>query len=312
MTRARRLRAAAERSRFAQKAGTMKGQSALIVCPLLAAAPLACAALFTASPAAAEVEPKMTAPEAPRPDAPEPRPEAPWPLHRAPRPWLYAADPTAPAPLDVVASLGLGYAQVDRGAARPFAADVAHAGAVFNVSGEIGLARFASAYVEGLLAGQGDGTPVAAGAVIGANFFPLAGRIPFDVAISAGYLRELGSDNGIWARVAVAGDIGRVRLSFTALGEHVFAENRDGVDVLLTSGASVAIAPFFRAGAEYVVQDLEGAWDPEEADGGIRHFVGANAILLLARNVQLAAGPALGLSEASPRLLGRLNATYVF
>jgi hypothetical protein len=290
----------------------MKGQSARIVRLLLAAAPLACAALFPAAPAAAEVEPPLAAPEAPRPDAPEPRPEAPWPLHRAPRPWLYAADPTAPAPFDVVASLGVGYAQVDRGAARPFAADVAHAGAVFSASGEIGLARYASAYVEGLLAGQGDGTPVGAGAVIGANVFPLAGRIPFDAAISAGYLRELGGDNGLWARVAVAGDIGRVRLSLTALGEHVFAEGRDGVDVLLTSGASVAIAPFFRAGAEYVVQDLEGAWDPEEADGGIRHFVGANAILLLARDVQVAAGPALGLSEASPRLLGRLAATYVF
>jgi hypothetical protein len=246
------------------------------------------------------------------PDAPEPDPAGAAPFQSAPRPWLYAPDPTGPEPKHVLTSLSVGYAQVDRGAARPFAADVAHAGAVWSASAEVGLARFASVVAEGLLAGQGGGTPVSAGAMLGASFFPFAKRLPFDTAISAGYLRELGSDNGVWARVGVAGNLGPARLSFTALGEHVFAEGRDGVDVLLTTGASVAFLPWLAAGAEYVVQDLEGAWDPEEADGGIRHFVGVNGVVRLAPRVQLAAGPALGLSAASPRLLGRLTATYAF
>lgn len=237
---------------------------------------------------------------------------APASLLGTPRPWLYATDPTAPRPGGVIASLGVGYAQVNRGAARPFAADVAHAGAVFSAGGEIGLARYASLHVEGLLANHGDGSPVGAGAMVGLSAFPLAGRVPFDLSVSAGYLRELEGANGIWARAAIAGDIGRTRLTLSALGEHVFSEGRDGVDILLTSGASIALHQYVRVGAEYVVQDLEGAWDPEEADGGIRHFIGPNVILLLGRGVQIAAGPALGLSTASPRLLGRLAATYAF
>lgn len=229
-----------------------------------------------------------------------------------PRPWLYTADPTPPSPGRVLASLGVGYAQLDRGAARPFAADVAHAGAVFNASAEVGVARYVSVHAEGLLSGQGDGSPLRAGAFLGASVFPFARRLPVDVAISAGYLRELGSDNGLWGRVAVAGNIGPARLSMTALAEHVFASGRDGVDVLLTSGASVEVTSFARLGAEYVVQDLEGAWDPEEADGGIRHFIGPNAVILLGHGVQLAAGPSFGLSQGSPSLLGRLTATYAF
>ncbi|MCC6554271.1 MAG: hypothetical protein IT372_14915 [Polyangiaceae bacterium] len=250
------------------------------------------------------------APAAPTADAVQPDPAAdPW--GGARRPWLYAADPTAPAPGGVIAALGVGYAQVDRGAARPFAADVAHAGAVFDVSAEVGLARYASLHAQGLLAGEGAGEPVRAGVFAGASFFPLPAGFPVDLSLSGGYLRELGGSNGIWGRVGVAGDLGAARLSFTALGEHVLAEGRDGMDVLLTSGVSYRLGPA-RLGLEYVVQDLEGAWDPEEADGGIRHFIGPTAALELGRRVQIAAGPAFGLAQGSPDVLGRLAATYAF
>ncbi len=254
---------------------------------------------------------------APESDAPEPAEESSTPFVKSPRPWLYTADPTAPAPKQVMAMLSVGYAQINRGAARPFAADVAHAGAVFSAGGEVGLLRHLSLHAEGLLAGGGErsepgASPISAGAMLGASAFPLGGRGPVDIAISAGYLRELGSSNGLWFRGAIAGNLGRFRLSASALGEHVFEQGRDGVDVLMTAGASVRALDILSVGTEYVVQDLEGAWDPEEADGGIRHFVSANATLLLGRRVQLAVGPALGLSPNSPRFLGRMTATYAF
>lgn len=236
---------------------------------------------------------------------------SPW--DKTPRPWLYSADPTAPAPLHVLASLSVGYAQTNRGAARPFAADVAHAGAVFSANGEIGLLRQLSVSIEGLLAGQaGTTSPIGAGAMVGVNGFPLGGRGPVDISVSAGYLRELGGANGLWFRGSVAGNVGRFRLSANALGEHIFDVTRDGVDILLTAAASVKATDWLRVSTEYVVQDLEGAWDPEEADGGIRHFVSANAALLLANRVQISLGPALGLSPNSPRFLGRLTAAYAF
>lgn len=252
---------------------------------------------------------------APPADAVAPPEDGAW--HGARRPWLYMTDPTAPAPGHVIAGLAVGYAQVDRGAARPFAADVAHAGAVFDASAEVGLARAASLHAQGLLAGQGADAPVRAGVLAGASLFPLAilgkepSDRPFDLALSAGYLRELAGGNGVWGRVAAAKDLGAARLSLSALGEHVLDPGRDGIDILLTTGACYAIGPA-RLGVEYVVQDLEGAWDPEEADGGIRHFVGPTASVDLAGRAQLAAGPAFGLSAGSPQVLGRFSATYAF
>ncbi len=260
------------------------------------------------------VDPSMSVPLAAPPpaDTTEPTPK-PNPWDKTPRPWLYSADPTAPAPGRMLANLSVGYAQTNRGTARPFAADVAHAGAVFSANGEIGVLRQLSIQAEGLLAGQaGTGSPIGAGAMLGVNIMPLGGRGPVDVAISGGYLRELGGANGVWFRGAVGANAGRFRFTANALGEHIFDVTRDGVDILLTAAASVKTTDWLRLSTEYVVQDLEGAWDPEEADGGIRHFVSANAAILLANRVQISVGPALGLSPNSPRFLGRLTAAYAF
>lgn len=230
------------------------------------------------------------------------------------RPWLYSPDATAPPPGHVLVTMGVGYAQIDRGAARPFAGNIAQAGAVFGAGAEVGIFRFASVHAEGLLAGDGAGT-VNAGAMAGVTFYPLPAKSPVDVAVSAGYLRELGGGNGVWGRVTVAGDLGPVRLSLAALGEHVFEEDRDAVDLLVSTGASWKVAQLFRLGFEYVVQDLEGAFfeeEEEEADGGIRHFLSPTATFELYRRVRLSAGPAFGLSPGSPSVLGRLQAGYSF
>jgi hypothetical protein len=285
---------------------------------LLAVLAPACAFAVTFAPAASaqsasgEGGPAATEP----PPAPRPRADTVDPatsvFQGVERPWLYSADATAPPPGHVLASMGVGYAQLDRGAARPFAADIAHAGAVFSAGAEAGVFRFASLHAEGLLAG--DGAKVSAGAMAGVTFYPLPIKSPVDVGISTGYLRELGGANGIWGRVAVAGDLGPVRLQLTALGEHVFSPGRDSIDLLVSTGASYRIASFLRLGAEYVVQDLEGAWEAEEeeADGGIRHFVSPTLSLELGRRVRLTGGPAFGLSPGSPGVLGRVAAGYSF
>ncbi|MEZ4309744.1 MAG: hypothetical protein R3F14_17040, partial [Polyangiaceae bacterium] len=173
------------------------------------------------------------------------------------------------------------------------------------------LHRFVSVHAEGLL--SGDGRTVNAGAMAGASFFPLPAKSLVDIAISAGYLRELGGSDGVWGRATVAGDLGPVRLSLMGLAEHIFAEDRDPIDLLVSAGVSWRVVSFFRLGAEYVVQDLEGAWEEEEEeDGGIRHFVSPTAMLDLFHRVRLTAGPAFGLSEGSPAVAGRLQAGYSF
>jgi hypothetical protein len=130
---------------------------------------------------------------------------------------------------------------------------------------------------------------------------------------SAGYARELTGANGTWARVAITQDFGPMRLATTLHGEHIFAAGHDAVDMTAMLGANVRVAPFLRAGAEYVAQDLEGALDPEEAERGVRHFLGPSAsFTLLDERLTIAGGPAFGLSAISPRVLGRVAATYSF
>lgn len=228
------------------------------------------------------------------------------------RPWLYAPDPTAPPPGHLLTSMALGYAQIDRGAARPFAADVAHGGAVYGLGAEVGVSRFASIQAEALFSGQGPNNTVSAGTMLGVAFYPLPAKGPVALSLSGGYLRELGGGNGVWSRAAAATDLGPVRVIVTALGSHVFQPRRDSVDLLMTAGASVAVAPAVRLGVEYVVQDLEGAFDDEEADGGVRHFIGPTVSFKLASHVHILGGPAFGLSKGAPGVLGRLAAAYAF
>lgn len=226
------------------------------------------------------------------------------------RPWLFSPDATAPPPGRALATMSVGYAQIDRGAARPFAGNIAQAGAVFGAGVEVGVFRFASLHAEGLLSGSGGS--VNAGAMAGATFYPLPAKSWIDIGISIGYLRELGGSDGIWGRASASADLGPVRASVAALAEHVFAPDRDPVDLLLSAGASYRVASFFRLGAEYVVQDLEGAWEEEEEDGGIRHFLSPTATFEIYHRVRLSAGPAFGLSQGSPPIAGRLQAGYSF
>src|SRR5262245_60971609 len=128
------------------------------------AVPLAVAAIAAslAAPLRAQESPL---PAQPARDTPAPPPVSAW--DDVARPWLYTADPSAPPAGHVLASLGVSYAAVNRGAARPFAADRANAGAVMTAGAEIGLHRFVSLSAEGLLAGQGPGESVGAGAMLG-------------------------------------------------------------------------------------------------------------------------------------------------
>jgi hypothetical protein len=227
------------------------------------------------------------------------------------RPWLYASDPSAPPPGHVLASLGVGYAPVDRGGAHPFAGNVAHAGAVFNAGAEVGVLRFLSLHGEGLLAGEPD-KGVHGGGMLGVTFYPLPASSPVDLSLSGGYLRELGGGNGVWSRASIGASFHDARFVVTALGAHVFDKGRDAVDLLLTAGATYAVLPILHLGVEYSVQDLEGLWDADEVEGGVRHFLGPTASLQLARRVFLTAGPAFGLSKGSPTVLGRMAASYAF
>ncbi len=233
----------------------------------------------------------------------------------APHPGLYVGDARIAAPMHVVAVSGVSVTTTGASPTRPFASNVAHPGGAYDVGAEVGLVHRLSLEVRGATSGigatggeRGPGVGMVAGLRVA-----IVDRATTHVTASAGYLREIDGDSGAWVRLAVAEDWGDARLAFTAHGEHVVARGRDAVDVMLMAGASYRFVGPLRGGVEYVAQDLEGALDHEEAERGVRHFVGPNLSLELdRRRLTITAGPAIGLSYDSPRLLARAALAYSF
>lgn len=256
------------------------------------------------------------------------------------RTWLYADDARVPAPWHVVTMTSLSYTDTGASPTRPdspfgnsynaFAANTAQPGAMMAFGGEVGLVSHLSVVALGQ-AGAGEGAAVNAGALAGLRLqlLPIAWKNAH-LVMSAGYLREAwqgpvfddesrkwlpGSprgDNGTWGQLAFSGDVRRLRIATTLHGEHVFADGKDAADLMVNAGASYRLVGDFRVGVEYVGQDLEETF-ALRAEGGARHFVGPIASLqLLQRRLSLVAGPAVGLSATSPRLLGRLAIAYGF
>ena len=264
--------------------------------------------------------------------------------HAIDRTWLYADDAHIAAPWTVIATGSTSFTQVG---ANPFTiaavrvpvkytafdANTAQPGVMFSVGGELGIFPRVSVLATGQLGLDGEnGTN--GGAIAGVRFqaFPSAWT-HLHLVMSAGYLRESwegpvydddtgkwnpgnpNGDNGMWFQAAMSGDIGRLRLVGNVHGEHIFAEGRDPLDVMVDLGATYRLVGGFRAGVEWVGQDLEETFSPG-AEGGARMFVGPIASLQLFHDrLTIVGGPAIGASQASgeaPQFIGRIAASYGF
>jgi hypothetical protein len=234
--------------------------------------------------------------------ADEPQAEAPPVASAAPKPWLYLDDPTLPRAASAFTRVT--YTQSH---AAPFAADVARPGAVLEAGAEASLLPWLSVVATG--AGAGD----AFGGSGGLRVSLLPREASTHLVVAAGGARELSGDAAAWGRIAFGQDIGRARVGAMVHGEHAFGSSRDALDVTVSAGASAAIVGPLRAGVEWVGQDLEGAVDRDEAEGGMRHFAGPTAAVeLLGKRLTIGAGPAFGLSHNAPPIVVRGQAAYAF
>jgi hypothetical protein len=264
--------------------------------------------------------------------------------HAIDRTWLYADDAHIAAPWTVIATGSTSFTQVG---ANPFTiaavrvpvkytafdANTAQPGVMFSVGGELGIFPRVSVLATGQLGLDGEnGTN--GGAIAGVRFQLLPSTwAHLHLAVSGGYLRESwegpiydddtgkwnrgnpNGDNGMWFQAAMSGDIGRLRLVGNVHGEHIFAVGRDPLDVMVDLGATYRLVGGFRAGVEWVGQDLEETFSPG-AEGGARMFVGPIASLQLFHDrLTIVGGPAIGASQASgqaPQFIGRVAASYGF
>lgn len=229
--------------------------------------------------------------------------------HGVQRPFAYAVDPSTP----FAGEAGLEYliqgaSGVD--ATRPLPANLGGQGFVHGATISVGITDWIAPYASALVYQPMDVNDASSEVTgQGGLMFQLTDpTAAFRLGAHAGFLREFAGDVGASGRLTATYDVGRLRMVGNAHFEKIFADDRDNVDVLAFMGASVKTTEELRIGAEYVGQDLEDAIENEEAEGGARHFGAIVASLELAGgSFWITGGPAFGLNERSPDLMGRLS-----
>jgi hypothetical protein len=272
-----------------------------------------CAALL-AAPVSAE-EPAPPGGEVERglalPDAGPPPPVT--------RTWLLNDEARIPGALQSIVSTRFSYSAGDS-VSRPFASNLSLSHQTVEVGGELGLGRgFSiqaigvqgqSSLINGQAVANGDQS---VGALLGVRWSALPASFrSTQLVVSAGYLRDLNEQNGAWARLTFGQDLGAARLTASLHGEHLFSTGRDGLDLMLTAGATYRVWESLRLGVEYVGQDLEES-SGNAAEGGARHIAGpVVSATFFKDHLSVVAGPAFTLGAQPGRALVRGGLAYSF
>lgn len=236
--------------------------------------------------------------------------------HAEERPFVFTLDPSTPTAGDVTAEYAAG---VTSGVAaeRPLPSSLAHPGLVHAATVGFGATARLAPFLTGKVLQPTEIGPQAgsarAGAGGGLRWQVTRPGAPLRFALAGAGQREFGGVWVLWARAAVSYDVARVRVAGNLQAEKALARGRDEIDLMMTAGVSYRAIEGLRVGAEYVAQDLEGLVDREEAEGGARHFAGPTLALDLGGGrAQFVVGPAFGLTQQSPRLLGRAAMLFAF
>jgi hypothetical protein len=227
------------------------------------------------------------------------------------RSWLYNDPARIATPGRAVGLMRITYG--GESLTRPFSGNLATSGGLVEFGGEVGLADRLSLVAIGAQGQDGAGSGQT-GAMLGLRWslLPRAVR-KTQLVISGGVLRELQGSGGAWARLSFGQDAGRARIAASVHGERLFTAGRDAIDLIVTTGASMRLLDTVRAGIEYVGQDLEGAFDGREAEGGARHLLGPTvSAALFNERVSATVGPAVALGAGQSHLLGRVAVACQF
>ena len=142
-------------------------------------------------------------------------------------------------------------------------------------------------------------------AAVSAGLLGRVGLGPVVLHAGAGYARDYQDVDLLQLRLLGTLNRGRLGITASSLVEVPFAEGRDAVDLILGAAISYAVTPRLRLGAEALGEDLEAAWEEDEAEGGARLLVGPTAWMSLSPSVDLKLGGALTATAGGTGVLGR-------
>jgi hypothetical protein len=225
------------------------------------------------------------------------------------RPDLFMTDPSLPAPLHVIAGVGLG-SLTHTGEERPVGAGPLLP--TFNA--EVGLLSRLSLYAQGELAYNqpGQAADTNFGIAVGAHVLLTDPRArDFRVALQAAAGSDFSGQFNMQLNVAAAWEIQRLRLAGSVTGLRYFSAVSDGLDVNGTLSASYQLPMDFRLGVESIAQDMEELFQAA-AEGGTTVYVGPTLGWELAHRFEIVAGPMFGVTAGASQVLARGAASVLF
>ena len=182
------------------------------------------------------------------------------------RPFLFAVstarDPAAPA-LRVDYDLGVGEHEFQGGSSNQpeQRIGVQAAWRRLTMIGHVGMVSSGSAYQSSQ-----------SGEVLVSLIAPMATGI--SLAAGGGILHEAGGTDVLLARVVGGREATAWRLHGNLVLQKPLATGRDAVDLITTAGWAWRATRAVAFGVEGLAEDLEGFWDPQEAEGGARILIG--------------------------------------
>lgn len=133
---------------------------------------------------------------------------------------------------------------------------------------------------------------------------------PTSLAAGGGMLHEPDGVNVWLGRIVAGRNADTWLLHGNLLFQKPMAENRDTVDLITSVGWAHKLPHAMSLGVEAIGEDLEGFWDPEEAEGGARLLVGPSLRIAPANRswqFSIAGGPVVH-STQSPRVSTAIRA----
>ena len=94
------------------------------------------------------------------------------------------------------------------------------------------------------------------------------------LGVGVGATRDYSNVKSLMTRIALSYDATSWKAGGNLLLEKAFGNNRDAIDVITSFGFHYRLRNNFYGGFETVGEDLEGFWDPKEAEGGAKLLVG--------------------------------------
>ena len=106
--------------------------------------------------------------------------------------------------------------------------------------------------------------------------------------IGAGYIYDYRDNHIPRVRLTLGRSFGKFDMSLSGLLEIPVGDaGRDEADIMVSLAGSYGISRWYRQGFEIGAEDLEGLFEPEEAEGGAKFLFGPTASFLLPLDMQI-------------------------